>query len=170
MAIQTVCDIFYTSVGYGKAEHLKHKKGGAWRATSSEELQRAVEEISMGLRALGVEKGDRVAILSENRPEWAFADLATLCAGAVDAPVYATLTPPQVEYILHDSEAKVAFVSTPAQAAKVAEVRDKLPCLRHVVSFEAPAPAGAMPSTSSARRAARRSPGSPTPCGGAPRR
>ena len=99
----------------------------------------------MGLRALGVEKGDRVAILSENRPEWAFADLATLCAGAVDAPVYSTLTPPQVQYILHDSEAKVAFVSTSAQAAKVAEVRAALPCLRHVVSFDAPAPAGTMP-------------------------
>jgi long-chain acyl-CoA synthetase len=145
MTIQTVCDIFYESVGYGKAEHLKHKKGGEWRATSSEELERSVEEISMGLRALGVEKGERVAILSENRPEWAFADLATLCAGAVDAPVYSTLTPPQVQYILHDSEAKVAFVSTSAQAAKVAEVRAALPCLRHVVSFDAPAPAGTMP-------------------------
>jgi long-chain acyl-CoA synthetase len=145
MTIQTVCDIFYESVGYGKAEHLKHKKGGEWRATSSAELERSVEEISMGLRALGVEKGERVAILSENRPEWAFADLATLCAGAVDAPVYSTLTPPQVQYILHDSEAKVAFVSTSAQAAKVAEVRAALPCLRHVVSFDAPAPAGTMP-------------------------
>jgi long-chain acyl-CoA synthetase len=145
MAIQTVCDIFYTAVGYQKAEHLKVKRDGAWRATSSSELQRAVEEISMGLRALGVEKGDRVAILSENRPEWAFADLATLCAGAVDAPVYATLTPPQVQYILGDSEARVAFVSTAAQAAKVAEVRDRLPGLRQVVSFDEPAPAGTMP-------------------------
>jgi len=145
MAIQTVCDIFYTSVGYQKAEHLKAKRSGAWRTTSSAELQRAVEEISMGLRALGVEKGDRVAILSENRPEWAFADLATLCAGAVDAPVYATLTPPQVHYILADSEARVAFVSTAAQAAKVAEVRDRLPGLVHVVSFDDPAPAGTMP-------------------------
>jgi long-chain acyl-CoA synthetase len=144
MAIQTVCDIFYTSVGYGKTEHLKSRRAGAWQAVSSAELERAVEEISMGLRAIGVEKGDRVAILSENRPEWAFADLATLCAGAVDAPVYATLTPPQVQYILNDSDAKVAFVSTPAQAAKVAEVRDKLTGLRYVVSFDEPAPAGTM--------------------------
>jgi long-chain acyl-CoA synthetase len=145
MAIQTVCDIFYTAVGYQKAEHLRVKRNGAWQATSSSELQRAVEEISMGLRSLGVERGDRVAILSENRPEWAFADLATLCAGAVDAPVYATLTPPQVQYILGDSEAKVAFVSTAAQAAKIAEVRDRLPSLGTVVSFDEPAPAGTMP-------------------------
>ena len=146
MSTQTVCDIFYRSVEtYRKPEHLKHKRDGAWRAISSDELRAAVEEISMGLRGLGVEKGDRVAILSENRPEWAFADLATLCAGAVDVPVYATLTPPQVEYVLNDSEAKVAFVSTPAQAAKVAEVRPRSSHLRHVVSFEEPAPAGTMP-------------------------
>jgi long-chain acyl-CoA synthetase len=137
MAIQTVCDIFYRSVDtFRKPEHLKYKKDGAWRAISSEELRAAVEETSMGLRALGIGKGDIVAILSENRPEWAFADLATLCAGAADATVYATLTPPQVQYILNDSEAKVVFVSTAVQAAKVAQVREKLPHLRHVIRFD----------------------------------
>ena len=141
MAIQTVCDIFYRSVDtYRKPEHLKYKKDGAWRAISSEELRAAVEETSMGLRALGIGKGDVVALLSENRPEWAIADLATLCAGAADATIYATLTPPQVQYILNDSESKVVFVSTPVQAAKVAEVREKLPHLRHVIRFD-PAPA-----------------------------
>jgi long-chain acyl-CoA synthetase len=141
MAIQTVCDIFYRSVDtYRKPEHLKYKKDGAWRAISSEELRAAVEETSMGLRALGIGKGDVVALLSENRPEWAIADLATLCVGAADATIYATLTPPQVQYILNDSESKVVFVSTPVQAAKVAEVREKLPHLRHVIRFD-PAPA-----------------------------
>jgi len=140
MAIQTVCDIFYRSVDtYRKAEHLKYKRDGAWRAVSSEELRAAVEEISMGLRGLGVDRGDKVAIVSENRPEWAFADLATLCAGAADATVYATLTAPQVQYILNDSESKVVFVSNAAQAAKVAEVRAQLPHLQHVVRFD-PAP------------------------------
>jgi long-chain acyl-CoA synthetase len=140
MAPQTVCDIFYRSVDtFRKPEHLKLKKDGAWRALSSEQLRAAVEEASMGLRALGVEKGDTVAILSENRPEWAIADLATLCAGAADATIYATLTPPQVQYILADSESKVVFVSSAAQARKVAEVRDRLPLLQHVVRFD-PAP------------------------------
>jgi long-chain acyl-CoA synthetase len=137
MAIRTVCDIFYRSVDhYRKAEHLKYKRDGAWHAVSSEELRAAVEETSMGLRALGIEKGDKVAILSENRPEWAFADLATLCAGAADATIYPTLTAPQVHYILDDSESKVVFVSSPAQAAKVAEVRARLPRLQHVVRFD----------------------------------
>ena len=140
MAIQTVCDIFYRSVDtYRKPEHLKYKKDGAWRAISSEELRAAVEETSMGLRALGIGKGDKVAILSENRPEWTIADLDTLCAGAADATIYATLTAPQVQYILADSEAKAVFVSNAAQAAKVAELRDRLPLLQHVVRFD-PAP------------------------------
>ena len=137
MATQTVCDIFYRSVEtFRKPEHLKYKKDGVWRAVSSEELRAAVEETSMGLRALGVGRGDKVAILSENRPEWAIADLATLCAGAADATIYATLTPPQVQYILADSESKVVFVSNAAQAAKVAEVRGALGQLQHVVCFD----------------------------------
>ncbi|HYN01065.1 MAG TPA: long-chain fatty acid--CoA ligase [Vicinamibacteria bacterium] len=143
MAIQTVCDIFYRSVDtYRKPEHLKYKKDGAWRAISSEELRAAVEETSMGLRALGIGKGDTVAILSENRPEWTIADLATLCAGAADATIYATLTAPQVQYILADSEAKAVFVSSAAQAAKVAEVRAQLPHLQHVVRFDQAPAAG----------------------------
>ncbi len=80
-----------------------------------------------------------MAILSENRPEWAFADLATLCTGAADATIYPTLTTAPVRYILADSESKVVFVSNAAQAAKVAEVRGRLPHLLHVVRFD-PAP------------------------------
>jgi len=140
MAIQTVCDLFYRSVDtYRKPEHLKYKRDGAWRAVSSEELRAAVEEIAMGLRALGVSRGDKVAIVSENRPEWAFADFATLCTGAADATIYPTLTAAQVLYILDDSESKVVFVSNAAQAAKVGEVRARLPRLQHVVCFD-PAP------------------------------
>ncbi len=82
----------------------------------------------MGLRALGVEKGDRVAILSENRPEWAYRRPRHAAARAPStSPIYATLTPPQVLYILNDSEAKVIFVSNAAQARKVAEVRAQAP-------------------------------------------
>ncbi len=140
MAIRTVCDIFYHSVStFRKPEHLKHKRDGAWRAISSDEFRTAVEELSMGLRELGVAKGDKVAILAENRPEWAFADLATLAVGAADAPVYPTLTPAQVLYILNDSESKVLFVSNAAQAAKVAEVRSRARHLQHVIRMD-PAP------------------------------
>lgn len=90
----------------------------------------------MGLRALGLEKGAKVAILSENRPEWAYADLAILTAAAVDVPVYATLVPQQIAYILNDSEASFIFVSNLAQANKVAEIRAEVPKLEHVILFD----------------------------------
>ena len=134
MTTGTLCDLFYRSVDtYRKAEHLTSKVDGQWRPWTSDQFRTAVEELSLGLRALGVEKGDRVAILSENRPEWAIADLATLTAAAVDVPIYATLTPAQVKYILEDSQAKVVFVSTVAQARKVAEVRAQLPQVQHLI-------------------------------------
>lgn len=136
MEIRTLCDVFYHAVGFGKPDHLKYKQDGVWRDISSDELKRAVEEFSMGLRALGIEKGERVAILSENRPEWAYTDLACLTAGAVDAPIYATLTPAQVLYILNDSEARAVVVSSPHQVRKVQEVRAQAKHLRHVILVE----------------------------------
>jgi len=146
MPDRTLCDIFYRSVDtFRKPAHLKVKRGGAWRAISSEELKTAVEELSMGLRALGIAKGDRVALLSENRPEWAYADLASLCAAAVDVPIYATLLPQQVLYLLNDSEARVCFVSSHAQAKKVLEVRGQAKALEHVVLFDEAPLEGTMP-------------------------
>src|SRR5262249_34940941 len=137
MAPRTVCDLFYHSVDtYRKAEHIKYKKDGAWRAVSSDEFKAAVEELSLGLVALGIGKGDKVAILAENRPEWAYADLATLCPGAADTPVYATLTPAHVLYILNDSESKAVFVSNAAQAAKIAEIKGQLKTIRHVIRMD----------------------------------
>lgn len=138
MSQGTLCDLFYGSVDtFKKTAHLRYKDAGGWHDISSDDFRLRVEELSLGLRALGVEKGDRVAILSENRPEWAMADLATLTAAAVDAPIYSTLTPPQVLYILNDSEAKVVFVSNALQAKKVAEVRGQAPHLRHVIRMDA---------------------------------
>ena len=137
MAERTLCDIFYRSVDtFRKPDHLRVKRGGEWRDTSSDEFKAAVEELSMGLRELGIAKGDRIAILSENRPEWAFADLAALTAGAIDVPIYSTLLPPQVLYLLNDSEARVCFVSTHAQAEKVLAVRGQAKALQHVVVFD----------------------------------
>jgi long-chain acyl-CoA synthetase len=137
-AVRTLSDLFYESVDtYRKPDHLKHKVEGQWRGISSDEFRRAVEETSLGLRELGVEKGDRVALLSENRPEWAIVDLATLTAAAVDVPIYATLTSAQALYILNDSEAKVCVVSTAAQLRKVSEVRAQARHLRHVVRMDA---------------------------------
>ena len=91
MIPRTLCDVFYQSVDtFRKPDHLRVKRDGAWRDISSDEYRRAAEEISMGLRALGLQPGDRTAILSENRPEWVFADIGTLLARAADVPIYPT--------------------------------------------------------------------------------
>ncbi len=118
---------------------LRHKVGGRWVALTHREVEERVRAVSLGLRELGVRPGDRVSILSENRPEWAIADYACLCARAADVPIYPTLPAKQVEYILHDSGAVLVFCSTAAQLAKVLEVRAALPSLRHVVVFDAAA-------------------------------
>jgi long-chain acyl-CoA synthetase len=103
---------------------------------SSKEFFERVRDVSLGLSALGVEAGDRVAIVSESRPEWLIADLGVLCAGAVTVPIYPTLSAPQARYILHDSGCRVAIVSTGVQRQKIQEVRHQLPSLSAVVQID----------------------------------
>ena len=85
----------------------------------------------------GTHPGDRVAILSENRPEWAIADYACLAARCTDVPIYPTLPAKQVEYNLCDSGAVAVFVSTREQLEKMLDMRERLPALRHVIAFDA---------------------------------
>src|SRR5262249_14059194 len=98
-------------------------------------LAERVRRAALGLEQLGVRSGDRVAILAENRPEWAVADFACLMIGAVDVPIYPNLPSDQVAYILRDSGAVAIFTSTPEQTAKVAAIRGEVPGLRHVIAF-----------------------------------
>ncbi len=107
-----------------------------WRDISHRELMERVLRTALGLEALGLERGQRVAILSENRPEWAQADWASLCAGITDVPIYDTLPPGQVEYILNDSEAQLIFVSNTDQLEKIQSVWAQVPSLRYAVLFD----------------------------------
>jgi long-chain acyl-CoA synthetase len=93
--------------------------------------------MSLGLRELGIQDGDRVAILSENRPEWAIADYACLTARCTDVPIYPTLPARQIEYILRDSGSVALVVSSAAQLEKVLAIRERLPGLRHIVTLDA---------------------------------
>ena len=115
---------------------LRRKNAGRWEAISGSALMARVQDVSLGLRDLGVGPCDRVAILSENRPEWAVADYACLALRAADVPIYPTLTAKQVAYILRDSGATTLFVSTKQQLGKVQEIRPQVPDLRHVVVFD----------------------------------
>ena len=111
------------------------KRDGRFTPVSGAEVERRAHRIAAGLRAAGLAPGDRVCILSENRPEWAFADWACLTARLIDVPIYPTLPAEQLPPIVADSGARAIFVSSEAQAAKVAQVRGQLPALEHVISF-----------------------------------
>ena len=122
------------------AEHdgaaIRHRERGEWRAVSFSELGDIVRGVAGGLLALGVEPGERVAILSDTRPEWAYADLGGLCAGAVVVPVYHTNAPGEVQHALGHSGSGVVFCEDAEQLEKVEEVRGELPVLQHVVLLE----------------------------------
>src|ERR1051325_34835 len=132
---QTLNELFNSAVARLRdSEFLRFKRDGAWRSLTFGEVARRVRELAFGLRSLGVEKGQRIAIWSENRPEWNLADLASLAIGAIDVPIYATQAPAQVEYILADSESRVLFVSA-AFAKQALEIKAPLPFPGVVVTF-----------------------------------
>ena len=122
---------------HGSKAALSSKVDGAYQDISYDELGVRVKHLCLGLIELGVEKGDRVALLSENRPEWAITDLAILAAGGVNVPMFSTLTPPQVEHIVRDSGAKIICVSSEKQLQKVAAFRADVEGLQQVITFDA---------------------------------
>ncbi|HEV8358356.1 MAG TPA: long-chain fatty acid--CoA ligase [Gemmatimonadales bacterium] len=115
---------------------LRNKRDGRWSPMSYRELLERVQDMCAALRDLGIAPGDRVAIVSENRPEWAITDFACLAARCADVPVYPTLPGKQVDYLLRDSGAVAVCVSTRAQLDKIGEIRGGLPALRHVIAFD----------------------------------
>ena len=119
-----------------RPDMFRHKRGDAWVTVSTEEFDRAVKECAAALIVHGVSAGDRVALLSENRLEWAVVDLAVMSVGAVLVPVYPTLLAQQVEFILADCAPVWVFCSTEQQLQKLNRIESSVPSIRGVVSFE----------------------------------
>jgi len=135
----TVLGVFLAGIEqYGDHPAMLYEAGGEWRPISAPEVLSRVERIAAELHAIGVRPGDRIAILSENRPEWAIADYASLALGAVDVPLYSTLPADQIEYILNDAGAIGIFVSSRDQLGKILEIRSRVPSLRIIVAFDDP--------------------------------
>jgi long-chain acyl-CoA synthetase len=141
--IRTLCDVFLSAAASGKPDLLISKVGGAWRPIAAADFGFTVRSLSLGLNSLGLQPEDRVAILSENRPEWAMADYATLCAGAWSVPIYPTLPAGQIAALLKDCAARAIFVSTAEQLAKVQAIKAQCPALEYVITIESGAPAEA---------------------------
>ncbi|MBV9852767.1 MAG: long-chain fatty acid--CoA ligase [Armatimonadetes bacterium] len=121
---------------------LSEREGKGWHTLTYAEVELRVRRFALGLRALGVGPGDRVALLSENRSEWTITDLAAQAAGAVSVPIYPTLPPSQVAHILADSGARAIVVSDAKQLQKVTKARGQAPGLSILVAMEESAAQG----------------------------
>jgi long-chain acyl-CoA synthetase len=135
--IRTLADLPFLVMGrYPNPALIGSCREGGVNWISSKEFFERIRDVSLGLVAMGLEPGDRVVMMSETRADWLVVDLAILTAGGVTVPIYPTLSAGQAEYIARDSGARWAFVSTPAQAAKLQQVRDELPALEGIILFD----------------------------------
>src|SRR5687768_3179975 len=133
----TLPGLFRHRVGeMGARVAMREKEYGIWKPISWNEYGRRARMIGLGLAALGLERGDVVAILSENNKEWIFTDVGTVCAGGVACGVYPTDSASQVEYVIGDSKAKFLFVENEEQLDKYLTVRERVPSLKKVVVYD----------------------------------
>ena len=140
----TLAALFFEAIErHDRPNAYQVKRDGVWQPLAHADVLERARRIAFGLEALGVDRGDRVGLMSENRPEWALADWACLCSGVTDVPIYPTLPAEQIIHPLNDAGVVVLFVSTPEQAAKAGSVRANLGTLRTIISFTEPVPPGA---------------------------
>jgi long-chain acyl-CoA synthetase len=145
MNLRTLNDVFFTMVERNSDRVMLRRDNGQWSAISAHQLRSWVYATARQLQAWGVKKGDRVILLSENRAEWAIADFACLLLGIVDVPIYATQTSEQCLFVLQNSEARVAFVSSRKQYEKLAAIRGATALEFIVIMDDAPEITDAVP-------------------------
>src|SRR3954465_5990793 len=137
---RTIADLCAAAAAqYGDQVAIKHKVDGAWRDVTFAQLGETVTEIGLGLIALGLQPGERVAILCNTRPEWTYADFAISSAGGVVVPIYPTNSPEECEWVAGNSESVFVVCEDAEQVAKIVAVRDRLPALRRIIVVD---PAG----------------------------
>lgn len=137
MAVETIPQLLlHAAREFDKPDAFKYKERDSYASVSYRDVLSRVHHVALSLNALECGGGDRIAILSENRLEWAIADLAILGAGCVSVPVYTTLPATQIEYILRDCQARAIFVSGAAQLDTILPMRDDLPDLKHIIVFD----------------------------------
>jgi long-chain acyl-CoA synthetase len=133
---ETLARLFRHTVSYDKPDALLAKHGGRYQPIASAELYRRVARLHLSLRNVGIGAGDRCALLSENRWEWAVADFAMVTAAICTVPLYPTLSAEQLHYMLEHSESRVVFVSTREQLDKILSLWPRLPKLEGAVAFD----------------------------------
>jgi long-chain acyl-CoA synthetase len=143
--VTTLAELIVNTIKiYPKPDFLLFKEEGTFKPISTAEFGTSVKHLALGLRALGFEAGQKLCLLSENRPAWSMTDLATLCTGGLTVPIYTTLVPEQIRYIVDDSDATVIAVSNADHWKKVEPLRAGLTKVKHYITFAEEAPAGVL--------------------------
>jgi long-chain acyl-CoA synthetase len=138
MGPSTLNDVYTRTISIQRPAVMKYKKNDRWIDVTIPEFADTVRHLSTGLRTLGVKRDDRVAILSDNRPEWTISDLAILAANAVSVPIYPTLLGWQIEYLLNDSGAVAVICSNEEQLLKLREIIDHCPSVHNIIICDPP--------------------------------
>ena len=135
---RTIADLLPRAAAlYGDAPAVLFKTpAGEWLNRSFAEVGEIVEKLALGLIALGIDKGDKVSILANTRPEWTYVDFAALSVGAIVVPIYQTNSAEECQYVLENSDAKLVIVENAEQLAKIVAIREQLPKLEQVVLIE----------------------------------
>ena len=143
--VETLSQLFLNTIkSYPKDDLLLSKKEGKYVPISTEEFADRVKCFSLGLRDLGLEAGDKLIILSENRPEWVISDVANLCLGGITVPIYTSLIPEQIKYIIDDSDAKIVVVSDQSQWQKIEAIKSELTKVTSYITCLSEAPEGVL--------------------------
>ena len=140
--VDTISQLFLNTVkSYPKDDFMLYKKDGKYTPISTKEYFEWVKYFSLALSELGMEPGDKLIILAENGPKWVMADLANICLGGISVPIYTSLMPEQIKYIIDNSDAKIVVVSDLNLWEKVDSIRGQLSKVKHYITFMDEAPA-----------------------------
>ncbi|MGD9346905.1 MAG: AMP-binding protein, partial [Candidatus Aminicenantes bacterium] len=141
--VETICQLFIEKTeSYQKDDLMLYKSEGRYASVSTEEFGQKVRHFALGLKTLGFNAGNKLIILSENRPEWVMTDIATLCLGGVTVPIYTTLSPEQIKYIVNDSDSKILVCSNEELWEKVRVIKNELSLVSQFITFLSDPPEG----------------------------
>lgn len=142
---ETLSQLFLNTIkSYPKDDLMLYKKDGSFTPISTAEFEKQVKHFALGLRDLNYEAGDKLIILSENRPEWVMTDMANLCLGGVTVPIYTSLVPEQIKYIIDNSDAKVVVFSDDEMWEKIKAIQSELIKVEHYITCQADGPEGTL--------------------------
>jgi long-chain acyl-CoA synthetase len=143
--VETISQLFLNTVkSYVRNEFMLHKKEGRYQPISTQDFAGCVKFFSLGLKDLGLKAGEKMVILSDSRAEWVMADIGNLCLGGITVPIYTSLVPEQIKYIINDSDSKIVVFSDSLQWEKLKAIKSELKNVTHYITFLPEAPEGAL--------------------------